>query len=406
MRFRVGLWLLFLCAGAQAAPIRTAPPGTGTDNVYRHLLWFTRSMELIRSHYVDEDRTEYESLLRGAMEGMVGGLDENSQFMDADEAGRFLEDAEGEFSGVGLVVGMREGQLVVISPMDGSPAFRAGLLPGDFILEIDGEKTEGLTLDAAVSRMRGERGSRIRLLVQKSDQQAPAPVDLVRDTIPILSVRGSRPDPDGIGYVRILQFSENTGPALETELDRMGSGNLKALVLDLRNNPGGILQAAVEVSQMFLPAGKLIVSTEGRDGSSRSVSRPDRSPLSLPVAILINEGSASASEIVAGALQDHGRAVLVGRTSFGKGSVQSVLPVANGAVLKLTTAWYYTPSRRRIHGAGIVPDIEVGMSPADLFAVFEAQEESEGTDERIGPDVQRERAEEALRGVLQVRRRG
>lgn len=406
MRLRAGVLLLFLCAMAQAAPVRTAPPGVGTDEVYRHLLWFTRSMELIRTNYVDADRTDYEDLIRDATTGMVAALDENSQFMDAEEAGRFLEDSEGEFSGVGLVVGLREGRLVIISPMDGSPAFRAGLLPGDSILEIDGQQTEGLSLDDAVSRMRGERGSRVRLLVQKSDRQDPAPVDLIRDTIPILSVRSFQPGPDGIGYVRILQFSENTVPSLQSQLDRMGRGELKALVLDLRNNPGGILQAAVEVSQMFLPAGKLIVSTEGREGSTRSVSRPDRAPLTLPLAILINEGSASASEIVAGALQDHGRAVLVGQTSFGKGSVQSVLPVANGAVLKLTTAWYYTPSRRRIHGAGIAPDIEVAMTPADLFAVFEAQDESVEADVPGELDVQRERAEEALRGVLQVRRRG
>lgn len=406
MRLRAGVLLLFLCAMAQAAPVRTAPPGVGTDEVYRHLLWFTRSMELIRTNYVDADRTDYEDLIRDATTGMVAALDENSQFMDAEEAGRFLEDSEGEFSGVGLVVGLREGRLVIISPMDGSPAFRAGLLPGDSILEIDGQQTEGLSLDDAVSRMRGERGSRVRLLVRKSDRQDPAPVDLIRDTIPILSVRSFQPGPDGIGYVRILQFSENTVPSLQSQLDRMGRGELKALVLDLRNNPGGILQAAVEVSQMFLPAGKLIVSTEGREGSTRSVSRPDRAPLTLPLAILINEGSASASEIVAGALQDHGRAVLVGQTSFGKGSVQSVLPVANGAVLKLTTAWYYTPSRRRIHGSGIAPDIEVAMTPADLFAVFEAQDESVEADVPGELDVQRERAEEALRGVLQVRRRG
>jgi carboxyl-terminal processing protease len=364
-------------------------------------------MELIRSNYVDAERADYESLIRGALEGMVRTLDENSQFLDSDAASRFLEDAAGEFAGLGLVVAMRDERLVIIAPMDDTPAFRAGLLPGDHILEIDGETTEGLSLDAAVTRMRGTQGSKVRLRVQRVGRTAPDQVDLVRDAIPVTSVRASMPDPDGIGYIRILQFSENTADSLLSNLERLEKGNLRALILDLRNNPGGLLQSAVEVSQLFLPSGKLIVSTEGRESPVRAVSHPTTRSRDYPLAILVNEGSASASEIVAGALQDHGRAVLVGRKTFGKGSVQSVLPVSGGSVLKLTTAWYYTPSRRRIHGFGIEPDIVVSMPPEELFAIFSVQEETvDSVGVRIEADVQRVRAADALRGVLRLHGRG
>ncbi|MDZ4199649.1 MAG: S41 family peptidase [Kiritimatiellia bacterium] len=405
-RIRFGI----LLAGFAAIGLLGSPLPDGADEAYLHLSIFTRAMEQIRLHYVDADRTSYASLIEGAMEGMMRTLDEHSQFLDSDAFAALQEDAAGEFGGLGIVVGLREGQLTVIAPMADTPASRAGLLPGDQIVEIDGSRTEDWSLGDAVARMRGKAGTEVQLRVLRAGLAEILTFTLQRAVIDMASIQDSRLLPDGIGYVRVVQFSEKTAELLEEKLAGLEKEGMRALVLDLRNNPGGLLQSAVEVSQLFLPSGSLVVTTEGRGQNSRAefTARSRRAPRSYPMAILINSGSASASEIVCGALQDHGRAVLVGEKSFGKGSVQSVIPVDETSALRLTTARYLTPGRRPIHGYGIEPDIVVGLSPAELREIFQGGEAppEPGLPSRTKPkDVQFERAADALRAVLLLKHR-
>ena len=314
----------------------------------------------IKSDYV-EDVSDRE-LLEAAVRGMLEGLDPHSSYLSPQELEDLQSGTRGQFGGLGIELGQEDGLLRVIAPIDDTPAHRAGIQAGDVIIRLDGRSTQGMSINEAVSRMRGEPGEDIVLTIVREGEETPFEVTITRDVIRVESVRSRMLEP-GIGYVRISQFQSRTGTSLLDAVEALiaeAEGNLKGLVLDLRNNPGGVLQAAVSVSDAFLREGR-IVYTEGRVEQAQMSFDANPSDVlnGAPMVVLINSGSASASEIVAGALQDHGRAVIMGTRSFGKGSVQSVVPLTGGAAVKLTTARYYTPGGRSIQADGIVPDVEL-----------------------------------------------
>ena len=319
---------------------------------------FAEVFNQIRQGYVEE--IDDSTLLEYAIQGMLMGLDPHSVYLTEDAFQSLQDTTSGEFTGLGLEVGMEDGYVKIISPIDGSPAAEAGLRSGDVILKLGNVPVKGLTLNEAIEIMRGPKGSKIELSIGRPGQSQPFEVTLVRNTIKVASVRESWLEP-GYGYIRIAQFQSGTGADVRKSLEKlMSQEKLKGLVLDLRNNPGGILRASVDVAGLFLNGGN-VVYTEGRVANSDMYY--DADPLDAtdgaPIVVLINQGSASASEIVAGALQDHRRAIIMGTQSFGKGSVQTVLPLSDSRAIKLTTALYFTPNGRSIQAEGIVPDIEV-----------------------------------------------
>lgn len=337
---------------------------------------FAEVMDRIKAAYVEpvSDKT----LLENAIKGMLSNLDPHSAYLEPEAFAELQESTSGEFGGLGIEVGMEDGFVKVVSPIDDTPASKAGIQPGDLIVKIDGQPTKGLSMMEAVDKMRGKAGSTIELTLVR-DGGRPFDLTLTRAVIKVRSVKSQMLE-DGYGYLRISQFQVNTGEEVGKALTKLrqdnGNKKLRGLVMDLRNNPGGVLQAAVEVTDHFLKSG-LIVYTEGRLANSELRFNADPADASegVPLVVLINGGSASASEIVAGALQDHKRAVLMGTDSFGKGSVQTVLPLNNDRALKLTTALYFTPNGRSIQAQGIVPDIEVAR------AKLTREQDSEGIKE-------------------------
>lgn len=312
----------------------------------------------IRIGYVEQ--IDDSKLLEYAIQGMLMSLDPHSAYLDKDDFEDLQNTTSGEFSGLGLEVGMEDGYVKIIAPIDGSPAAEAGLMSGDVILNLDGKAVKGMSLNEAIDMMRGPKGSEIELTIGRPGESQPFDVTLQRDTIKVASVRERFLEP-GYGYIRVAQFQNQTGPDVKAALRRlMEAEELKGLVLDLRNNPGGVLRASVDVAGLFMDGG-LVVYTEGRLPNShiRYSAEPGDASGGTPIVVLINGGSASASEIVAGALQDHNRAVIMGSDSFGKGSVQTVMPISESRAVKLTTALYFTPDGRSIQAAGIVPDILV-----------------------------------------------
>jgi len=313
----------------------------------------------IKQSYVEE--VDDKTLLENAIRGMLAGLDPHSTYLDAKSFDELQVNTTGEFGGLGLEVGLENGFIKVISPLDDTPAQKAGIEAGDVIVKINGKPVKGMALNEAVDAMRGPRGSEIELTIMRESAAQPFDVKLKRDMIKVLSVK-SRTLELGYGYIRIAQFQANTGTEMRKAIEKLRkeSKTLKGFVIDLRNNPGGVLQAAVDVADAFIKDG-LIVYTEGRLPNSKSQFRatPDDIVEGLPIVVLINGGSASASEIVAGALQDHKRAVIMGTESFGKGSVQTVMPLSETSAIKLTTARYFTPNGRSIQAHGIAPDITV-----------------------------------------------
>ena len=319
---------------------------------------FTEVFSRIKSDYVEP--VEDKKLLEDAVQGMLAGLDPHSAYLDADSFKDMRVETEGQFGGLGIEVTMENGFVKVVSPIEDTPAARAGVKPGDLIIRLDDKAVKGLTLTEAVRFMRGKPGSDITLTIVREGATKPLKITLTRAVIKIQSVK-SRMLESGFGYVRVTQFQAGTDKGLAEALKKLeteNKGTLRGMILDLRNNPGGVLNSAVGVSDAFLDKG-LIVYTEGRvaDSKMKLSATPGDLLNGAPMVVLINGGSASASEIVAGALQDHKRAVIMGTKSFGKGSVQTIIPVSNGAALKITTARYYTPSGRSIQASGIVPDI-------------------------------------------------
>lgn len=321
---------------------------------------FTEVFGQIKKEYVD--KVDDQTLLRNAIHGMLNGLDPHSTFLDPEAFEEMRISTEGQFSGLGMEITIADGLIKVIAPIDDTPAYRAGIQPGDVIVRVDGITVKDVNLREVVDSMRGPSGSEIVLTVSRQDHEFD--VTLVREMIKITSVKSEMLE-DGFAYIRITSFQSQTSATLRTEIEKMqrqSQGKLDGIVLDLRNNPGGTLQSAVEVTDAFLDEG-VIVSTRGRSAEHSFNATAEDLTENVPVVVLVNDGSASAAEIVAGALQDHDRAIIVGTTTFGKGSVQTVLPMNNGGALKLTTARYYTPSERSIQALGIVPDIIVASTP-------------------------------------------
>ncbi len=326
---------------------------------------FTLALEQIRRlHASKGEEIRYEVLVDHAIEGMMSGLDRFSSFLDSDDARSMREESQGAFGGIGVVIQSLQQWITVVSPIEDSPGWEAGLLAHDRIVAIDGESTRGMTVEGASARLRGRPGTEVHLRVSRSGREAPLDLTLVRaviETRPVQRLRMLNPD---TGYIRVNSFARNTAPLLRQELTALSKRKARRLVLDLRGNPGGLLDAAVEVASLFLPRGTLVVYTLGREEADRTdhvtKNRPHR--FAPELVVLVNEGTASAAEIVSGALQDHRRARIVGRRSFGKASVQSILPLPDGSALRLTTGYYYTPSHRAIHEKGIVPDVEVDLS--------------------------------------------
>ena len=326
---------------------------------YQQLQKFSQVMEMVRRSYVEE--VSDEKLIDGALAGMLSSLDPHSTYLDKEMYKQMNVDTKGEFGGLGIEISAAEGGILIVAPIEDTPADRAGVKAGDLIIKIDNELARDMSLPESVKKMRGKPGTSIVLTIFRKGENAPLEIKIVRDIIKVKSVKSDILAP-GYAYLRITQFQERTASLLKqqiAELRERAGGNLSGAVLDLRNNPGGLLDQAVEVSDMFLNAGN-IVSTKSRAGKNLSFdARPGDELKNLPLIVLINSGSASASEIVAGALQDHHRAVLLGTKSFGKGSVQSVVPLPDGTAIKVTTALYYTPNGRSIQATGIEPDIMV-----------------------------------------------
>jgi carboxyl-terminal processing protease len=330
-------------------------------DTYESLEVFANIIHIVQRHYVKDVTTD--DLIQGAIDGMMSALDPHSAYLTPDLYRELQVDTRGSFGGLGIEITVKDDMLTVIAPLEETPAYRAGVKAGDRIVRIDGEATKDMSLMKAVSMMRGPKGSKVKLSLVREGRAEPFDVDITREIIKVKSVKDVKTYDDRYGYVRLTQFQEGTARELQDAIARLQKetkGDLQGLVIDLRHDPGGLLNEAVKVADVFLDAG-LIVYTEGRSENQkqRFLAQNDGNEPKAPLVVLVDEGSASASEIVAGALQDHKRAVLVGATTFGKGSVQTILPLDQESALRLTTALYYTPSGRSIQATGIRPDVEV-----------------------------------------------
>ncbi|MCA9421499.1 MAG: S41 family peptidase [Nitrospira sp.] len=347
---------------------------------YEELQVFAEVLSQVKKHYVEETQTK--DLVQGALRGMLAGLDPHSSFMTPDMFKEMQVETKGEFGGLGIQIGIKNNRLTVISPIEDTPAFEAGIQPGDTIIKVDDKPTKDLTLMEAVQHMRGARGTSVELTIEREGLEKPLVFTLKRDIIKIQSVRSKLLE-GNIGYVRLSQFQEATVDDLSTELEKLVPKNIQGLILDLRNNPGGLLTAAVGVSEQFLESGRLVVSIQGRNGKKDEYrARATSKNYQYPMIVLVNHGSASASEIVAAAMQDWGKAVVIGTTTFGKGSVQTILPLSDGSGLRLTTAKYFTPNGKSIHSIGVQPDIVIDPKPAQVAK----QESPEGKKDESAAD--------------------
>lgn len=336
-----------------------------TQDIYKNLEIFSNVLNLLEKNYVEEINTE--QVLEGAIKGMLTTLDPHSSYMKPDDFQELKIETKGSFSGIGIEISMKDGILTVVSPIEGTPAFKKGLKSGDKILKIDDESTKDMTLMEAVKRLRGPQGTEVTVSILREGFTELKDVTIVRNVIPLISVTSKMLEP-GYGYLRIRNFQSKTTKEFKDQLDKLGEeAKLTGLIIDLRNNPGGLLDQAVKISDIFLDEG-MIVYTKGRikEQNMEFRAHANGEKYTFPIIVLVNEGSASASEIVAGALQDHKRALILGAQTFGKGSVQTIIPMDNGAGLRLTTARYYTPNDRSIQATGITPDIVV---PTELTAL-------------------------------------
>ena len=384
------------------------------EDGYSQIAVFSRALQLIRQDYVDDHKVTYEQLTHAALRGMLNSLDPHSQFMEPDDFKGMQDDTNSRFGGLGVVVTMRDDKLIVVSPMEDTPGFKAGILPGDQIVKIDGQPAEKLELNEAIGKLRGAVGEKVTLGIYRAATKEYKDFTIVRENIKVASVKDAKLLPAEqagefkIGYARITQFNVPTAEELGKKLDDLEKQGMQAFILDLRYNPGGLLNSAVDVAGQFLAANQLVVSTEGRVQSQTKpyrTSGTQKARAKFPLAVLINGGSASGSEIVAGALKDVNRAILVGETTFGKGSVQSVIQLQDGSALRLTTAKYYTPSHQVIHEHGVAPTIRATLTP-EQERLLMLQRREDVPDEELKKqlaafhDAQLERAVDALKGVM------
>lgn len=410
------LLALNLAVGARIY-LSSAHAADEKDSPDANLEIFADVLQKVRTSYVDGTNLTYHELIQSALKGMVGSLDPHSEFMDSDDYQQLQDDTEGQFGGLGLVVGLKAGFITIIAPMDDSPGLRAGILSGDRIVKVDGKSVEKTPLEDVVKQLRGKPDTQVTMTIQRPSSGAVKDYTLTRAIINmemVKDINGKKEFPigdDKIGYVRITEFGDNTGDELEAALQKLKAQGLKALVLDLRFNPGGLLDEAVNVCGKFLPRGQLVVTTESRDPGEDSILRASGHGDELkgvPIVVLVNFESASAAEIVTGCLQDLHRGIILGEKTFGKGSVQSIFPLDDGSALKLTIAKYYTPSHKVIHEHGITPDIFVPMTDEAEAALLisrspgglESLDEKERAEVKKSADIQLERADDLLKGIL------
>ena len=424
MRICICIWgifwgVLLSCNAVELAQTNATP--SSEEGRYRSALLFASVVEMIRDEYLEIEKTDYDKMTYAALRGLLTSLDPHSQFLDPEHYKMIRTETEGQFGGLGISVGMVENQLTVNVPIEGGPGFRAGLLPGDRIVKIEGKGTQKLNLGEAIRLLRGRPGVPVQLSIYRPSEQKTFELSVVREMIQVPTLQetkmisSSMSQGEKIGYIRITQFGEKTAKELDIAMGQLGKEGATALILDLRDNPGGLVDAAVEVVSRFVPGGTLVVATEGRKAGStqqKYLSRNVSLRIRWPTVVLVNGNTASAAEIVAGALQDLGLAVIVGETTFGKGSVQTVQRVDPSVIpdvgVRLTTAHYTTPSRKKIHGVGIEPDVVARLTRGEEDAIF--QKRSPGLKKNQDPEAEvndepLDRAIDLLRGWKVVKRR-
>ncbi len=365
------------------------------EDIYKQVKLFSDSLVIVQTDYVTDVTPK--NLIYGALKGMLSSLDPYSQFMDPDTYNELKTDTEGKFGGLGIEITLKDGLLTVVTPIEDTPAWKAGIKTNDRIVKIDNDLTRDITITDAVKKLRGKPQTTVNISVLRESEKKILEFKITRDIIKIKDIKEAKILEDGIGYIRLTEFRENTPKDFNAALENLSKSNMNSLILDLRNNPGGLLDIAIRITEKFVEKGRTIVSIKGRKSNqNREFFSEAANPISnLPMVVLINEGSASGSEIVAGCLQDYKRAIIVGIKSFGKGSVQTVIPLYDGSALRLTTSKYFTPKGREIHGKGVIPDVVVEQAkietekpqeekPEDIFKKIEEKDKTKK--EEITPD--------------------
>jgi carboxyl-terminal processing protease len=400
MRKRIVAFVVILTIAAFSYSLGTSF-GKDRDDFYKELEILAEGLAIIEKKYVEEK--DAEDLIYGAMNGLLLSLDSYSQFLDPEGYNNLIVETEGKFGGLGIEITIRDSVLTIVSPMEDTPAWQVGIKAGDIIIKIDGESTKGITLNEAVKKLRGEPDTKVTLTVLREKDRSLEDIIITRGIIKIKDIKRALILEDDVGYVKISEFREKTSNDLGKALAGLAKDGLKALIIDVRNNPGGLLSSAIDVSSRFLASGKVVVSTNSRSENERIYkSSPLKTRyLDIPIVVLINKGSASGSEIVAAALRENNRAILLGQTTFGKGSVQTIVPLSDGSAMRLTTSKYYTPSGQSIHEKGVEPDIVVSKETVEeekKDAFEELEEKKQDFDYK--KDYQIIRALDLIRGLL------